>query len=185
MLLGISPRGAHSVGVVELRQLLMEHVLSDATKDHVQDLAAMEAVPTAGDLHERVMVAEDAMKDVRGHVQKHAKRLSLPPIRLVPRNERHPWIIHPESTVEEAHSAGIAPAFEHEIAPAQRAPPSAAASSGAAPKSLHQIEPRKYSAVESRIFLPMAVGCSISCHSDEAGRSNTNTSKVRRLAVAR
>ena len=76
---------------------------------------------------------------------------------------------HPESTVEEPHSAGIAPALEHEIAPDLRAtPPSSAASSGAASKSLRQIEPRKYSAVEARIFLPMVVGCSTSCHSDKA-----------------
>ena len=44
MLLGISQRGAHAVGVVELRKLLIRHVLSDATEDHVQELAAMEAV---------------------------------------------------------------------------------------------------------------------------------------------
>ena len=55
MLLGISPRGAHAVGVVELRNLLIKHVLSDATEDHVQELAAMEAVPTAGDILERVI----------------------------------------------------------------------------------------------------------------------------------
>ena len=36
MLLGISPRGAHVVGVMELRKLLINHVLSDATEDHVQ-----------------------------------------------------------------------------------------------------------------------------------------------------
>ena len=52
MLLGISPRGAHAVGVVELAKLLIKHVLSDATDDHVQELAAMEAAPTAGDILE-------------------------------------------------------------------------------------------------------------------------------------
>ena len=76
---------------------------------------------------------------------------------------------HPESTVEEPHSAGIAPAPGREIAPAPRATqPSEAASSGAASKRLRQVEPRKYSAVEARIFLPMVVGCSTSCHSDRA-----------------
>ena len=50
MLLGISTRGTHAVGVVELRKLLIKHVLSDATEDHVQELAAVEAVPTAGDI---------------------------------------------------------------------------------------------------------------------------------------
>ena len=64
--------------------------------------------------------------------------------------------------MEEPHSAGIALAPEHETAPAPRAtPPRAAASSGAAPKRLHQI-------VEARVFLPMAVGCAISCQSDKA-----------------
>ena len=64
----------------------------------------MEAVPTAGDFLERVinednlgemcgLVAEDAMKDVHEDVQKHAKRVSRPTTRLVPRHERHPWII--------------------------------------------------------------------------------------------
>ena len=99
------------------------------------------------------LVAEDAMKDVHEDVQKH---------------ERHPWIILSQlwksRTVQD-----IALALEHEMAPAPRAtPPSAAASSGTAAKRLHQIEPRKYSAVEARIFLPMAVGCSMSCHSNKA-----------------
>ena len=106
------------------------------------------------------------------------------PTRLVPRHERRQWIILSQ-TVEEPHSAIIAPAPKHEVAPAPRAtPPSAAASSGAAPKRLHQIEPKKYSAVEARIFLPMAVGCSISCHSDKAWEVNYKPqSQVRRLAV--
>ena len=97
MLLGISPRGAHTVGVVGLRKLLMKHVLSDATEDHVEELAVVEAVPTVGDIVECVitednlgemggLVAEDAMKDVHEDVEKHATRLVL-------RHERHPWII--------------------------------------------------------------------------------------------
>ena len=64
--------------MVELRKLLIKHVLGDATDDHVQELAAMEAAPTAGDTLERVIsednmgaMGEGAMKDV----QKHAKRL--------------------------------------------------------------------------------------------------------------
>ena len=79
MLLGISPRGAHAVGVVELHKLLIKHVLSDETEDHVQELAAMECVPTAGEKLERAMdedylgemgglFAEDAMKDVHEYV---------------------------------------------------------------------------------------------------------------------
>ena len=36
-LLGISPRGAHAAAV-ELRKLLIEHVLSDAADDHALDL---------------------------------------------------------------------------------------------------------------------------------------------------
>ena len=76
MLPGISPRGVHAVGVIELRKLLIKHVLSDATDDHVQELAAMEANPTAGGILGRRstkiigeklggVVAEDAMKDAR------------------------------------------------------------------------------------------------------------------------
>ena len=76
----------------------------------------------------------------------------------------------PESSVEEPHSAGIAP--EHEIAPAPRATPRSAAVLSGAPKRLHQIDPRKYSAVEARIFLLVAVGCSMSCHSDKAWEVN-------------
>ena len=71
--------------MVGLRKLLIKHVLSDATKNHVQELVAMEAVSTAGDVFERVInenilgkmggfVAEDAMKDVHEDAQKHAKR---------------------------------------------------------------------------------------------------------------
>ena len=41
--------------MVELRKLLIKHVLSDATEDHVQELAATEAVPTVGDVLERVI----------------------------------------------------------------------------------------------------------------------------------
>ena len=41
MLLGISPRGAHAVGVVELRKLLTKHVLSDAADDHVQEFGCL------------------------------------------------------------------------------------------------------------------------------------------------
>ena len=53
--------------------------------------------------------------------------------RLVPRPRAAP-VDPPESTVEEPHSAGIALAPEHEMAPAPLAtPPSAAASSGTAP----------------------------------------------------
>ena len=103
MLLGISPRGAHAVGVVELRKLLIKHVLSDATEDHVQELAAMEAVPTVGDVLERVinednfgnmggLVAEDAMKDVHEDVPKHAKRVSRPH-KSRSKARAHPWII--------------------------------------------------------------------------------------------
>ena len=55
--------------------MLIKHVVSDATDDRVQELAPMEAAPTAGDFLERVinedylgdmggLVAEDAMKDV-------------------------------------------------------------------------------------------------------------------------
>ena len=141
MLLGISSRGAHAVGVVELRKLLIKHVLSDATEDHVQELAAMEAVPTAGDILERV-INEDNLGEMDGlvadeDVQKHALCVSRP------HKARTAPVDHLESTVEEPNSAGIAP--EHEIAKLSRAtPPSAAASSGAAPKRLHQIEPRKY-----------------------------------------
>ena len=168
MLRGISPRGAHAVGVVELRKLLIKNVLSDATDDHVQELAAMEATPTAGDFLERVinednlgkmggLVAVDTVKDVHEDVQKHGKRVSRP--HKTRSKARAAPVDHLESTVEEPLSAGIAPAPEHEIAPAPRAtPPSAAA----------QIEPRKFSAVEAHISLPMAVGCSISCHSDKA-----------------
>ena len=137
----------------------------------------MEAALTAGDVLERVinggnlggmsgLVAEDAMEDVHEDVQKHAWRVSRP---HKSRSKARPAPVdHPESTLEEPHSAGIAPAPEREIAPDPRAtPPSAAASSGAAPKRLHQMEPR-YSAVEARILLPMAVGCSRPCHSDKA-----------------
>ena len=127
MLLGISSRGAHTVGVVELRKLLIKHVLSDATDDHVQELAAMEAAPTAGDLLKSLinkdnlgemggLVAEDAMKDVREDVQKHARCVSRP--HKTRSKARTAPVDHPESTVEEPHSAGIAPAPEHEIAPA-------------------------------------------------------------------
>ena len=142
MLLGISLRGAHAVGVVELRKLLIKHVLSDTTEDNVQELAAMEAVPTASDKLERVinednleemggLVAEDAMKDVHEDVQKHAKRVPRP--HRTRSKARAAPVDHPESTVEEPHSADTAPAPKHEIAPAPRAtPPSAAASSGAA-----------------------------------------------------
>ena len=59
MLLGISPRGVHAVGVMELRKLLIKHVLSDATDDHAQELAAMEAAPTAVDVLERVINEDD------------------------------------------------------------------------------------------------------------------------------
>ena len=73
-----------------MRKLLIKRVLSDATEDHVQELAAMEAVPTVGEKLERMinednlgemdgLVAEDAMKDVHEDVQKHAKRVSRPP----------------------------------------------------------------------------------------------------------
>ena len=66
---------------MELRKLLIKHVLSDATDEHVQ------AAPIAVHILERVInednlgdmggfVAEDAMKDVHADVQKHAKRLS-------------------------------------------------------------------------------------------------------------
>ena len=142
MLLGISSRGAHAVGVVELPKLLIKHVLSDATEDHVQELAAMEAVPTAGGVLERVinednlgemggLVAEDAMKDVHEDVQKHAKRVSRP--QKTRSKARAAPVDHLESTVSESHSAGIAPALEHEITPAPRATPrSAVASCGAA-----------------------------------------------------
>ena len=75
---------------------------------------------------------------------------------------------HPESTVEEPHSAEIAPAPEHEIATAPRGtPPSAAASSGDGTKRFRQIEPRKYSAVEARRLLDTLT---------KRGRSNTSTS---------
>ena len=95
MLLGISPRGAHAVGLVELLKLLIKHVLSDVTEDYVQELAAMEVVPTAGDILERVinednvgemggLVVEDAMKDVHEDVQTHAKhRARLHPVQLL------------------------------------------------------------------------------------------------------
>ena len=107
------------------------------------------------------------MKDVHEDVQKHAKRVSRP--HKTRFKARAAPVDYPESSVEEPHSAGIARALQHEIAPSPRAtPPSAAASSGAAPKRLHLIEPRKYSAVEACIFLPMAVGCSISFHSNKA-----------------
>ena len=65
MLLGISPRGAHAVGVVELRKFLTKHVLSDATEDHVQELAATVAVPTAGDVLECV-INEDNWGEMGG-----------------------------------------------------------------------------------------------------------------------
>ena len=129
---------------MELRKLLIKHVLSDATDDHVQELAA---APTAGEKLERViiedhlgemggLVAEDAMEDVHEDVQKHAKRVSRP--HKTRSKARAAPVDRPESTVEEPHSAGIAPAPEHEIAPAPCAtPPCAAASSGPAPKRLH------------------------------------------------
>ena len=111
----------------------------------------MEGAPTAGDIFERVINEDnlgemgglervDEMKDVHEDVRKHAKRV---------------W--RPHKTRSKAHRAGIALELEH-----------AAASSGAAPKRLHQSEPRKYSIVEARILLPRAVGCSISCHSEKA-----------------
>ena len=156
--------------------MLIKHVLSDATEDHVQELAAMENVPIAADILERVvneanlgemggLVPEDAMKDVHEDVQKHAKPVD-----------------HPESIVEEPHSEGIALALEHEIAPAPRAtPPSAAASSGAAAKRLHQIEPRK-KLVSS---CPWPSAARYPAIWTRRGRSNASTSWVLRLVVAR
>ena len=58
VLLGISSRGVHAVGVVELRNLLIKHVSSDAADDQVQESAAMEAAPTAGEIFERVIDEE-------------------------------------------------------------------------------------------------------------------------------
>ena len=116
----------------------------------------MEAAPPAGDIFERVinednlgekcgLVAEDAMTDMYEDVQKHAQRVSRP--HKTRSKARAAPVDHPEFTVEEPPSTGIALAPEHEIAPDPRAtPPSAAASSGAAPKRMHQIEPRKYRA---------------------------------------
>ena len=115
MLLGISPRGAHAVGVVELCKLLIKHLLSDATDNHVQELAAVEAAPTAGDIVERVinednlgemdgLVAEDAMKDVHEDVQNHATRVSRP--HKTRSKARAAPVDHPVSTVEELHSGG-------------------------------------------------------------------------------
>ena len=115
---------------MELPKLLIKHVLSDATNDLVQELFAMEAAPTAVDMLELVinednlgqmgrLVAEDVMKDVHADVQKHAKRVSRPH-KTRPKALAAP-VDHPESIVEEPHSAGIAPAFDHGIAPAPRA----------------------------------------------------------------
>ena len=50
---------SRAVGVVELRKLVIKHVLSDATDGHVQELAAMEAAPTAGDFLERVVIEDN------------------------------------------------------------------------------------------------------------------------------
>ena len=158
MLLGISSRGADAVGVVELCKSLIKHALSDA----VQELAAMEAAPTAGDMLERV-IKQQKLGDMGGLVeegrdedfQKHAKRVSRP--HKTRSQAQAAPVDHPESTVEDPHSAGIALSLEHVITPAPRAtPPSAAASSGAAPKRLHQIKPRKNSAVEASCPWPSA-----------------------------
>ena len=75
------------------------------------------------------------MKDVHEDVQKHATAYRAHKTRS---EARAAPVDHPESCVEEPHSAGTATAPEHEIAPAPRAtPPSTAASSSAAPKRLH------------------------------------------------
>ena len=109
---------------MELRKLLISHVLSDATDEHVQ------AAPIAVDILERVinednlgemgrLVAEDALKDVHADVQKHAKRVSRPH-KTRSKAPAAP-VDHPESSVKEPHSADIAPAVDHRIAPAPRA----------------------------------------------------------------
>ena len=53
------------------------------------------------------------MKDVHEDVQKHAKRVSR--AHKTRSNARAAPVDHPFSTVEEPHSAGIAPAPEHEL----------------------------------------------------------------------
>ena len=72
-------------------------------------------------------VAEDAMKDVHADVQKHAKRVSCPH-KTRSKAPAEP-VDHPESIVEEPHSADIAPAFDRSHQPGAT-PPRAAASSG-------------------------------------------------------
>ena len=96
-----------------------DSMLSDAADDLVQELAAMEAAPTAGDILKRVInednlgemggsVAETAMRDVHEDVGKHAQRVSRPH-KTRSKAPAAP-VDHPESIVEEPHRAGIAPA---------------------------------------------------------------------------
>ena len=148
MLLGISPRRAHAVGVVELPKFLIKHVWSDATDDHVQELAAMEAVPTAGGKLERLINEEKFGRDGRLGCRGRDEGRARAQARIAPTQDSFQGRCgtRGESTMEEPHSP-------------RATPPSAAASSGSAP-----------SAVEARLFLPMAVA---------------STSGVCRLAVAR
>ena len=123
------------------------------------------------------LVAEDAMKDVHEDVQKHAKRVSRS--HKTRSKARAAPVDHPESTVEEPHSAGIASALEHEIAPAPRATAlSAAASSGAAPKRLHQIE--RGSTLLSKLVssCPWPSAGRYPAIRTRRGMSNTSTSKA-------
>ena len=77
MMLSIGPRGVKVVGVVELRKLLIKHVLSDAADDHVQELAATEVAPTAGDLLARV-INEDNLGETGGVSRPHKTRSKAP-----------------------------------------------------------------------------------------------------------
>ena len=52
------------------------------------------------------LVAEDATNDLHEDVQKHAKRVSRP--HKTRSKARAAPVDHPESTVEEPHSAGLA-----------------------------------------------------------------------------
>ena len=194
MLLSISSRGAHAVGVVELRKLLIKHVWRDAREDHVQELAVTEDVPTAGDILERVTneenlgemggsVAEDAMKDVHEDVQQHAKRVSRS--HKTRFNARAAPVDHPESIVEEPHSAGRLPLSMRSREPRARLHP----------MQLPRLAPRPRGCIRlnrgSTLLSKLASSCPLlpaaryPAFRTRRGRSNTSTCQVRRLAVAR
>ena len=87
--------------------------------------------------------------------------------RLAPRHQRNPCIIL--SPLWKSRTArGIAPAPQHEIAPAPRARPHLVQLPRLAPRPRGCIRWNRgtNSAVEARVLLPIAVGCSKSCHSE-------------------